>query len=53
MILNGIVGFVMMLTVLFCLGDVEKVLDTETAFPFIQIFKDSAGTAGATVMTAM
>lgn len=38
MILNGIVGFVMMLTILFCLGDVDSVLSSETGFPFIQIF---------------
>jgi choline transport protein len=39
MLLNGIVGFTMMLTLLFCLGDVNSVLNTPTAFPFIQIFQ--------------
>ncbi|CRG91605.1 Choline transport protein [Talaromyces islandicus] len=54
MILNGIVGFVMMVTLLFCLGDVESVLNSETGFPFFQIFKDSVkSTAGATVMGAV
>jgi hypothetical protein len=38
MIMNGIVGFTMMLTILFCLGDVESVLGTDTGYPFIQIF---------------
>jgi choline transport protein len=38
MILNGLVGFVMMVTLLFCLGDVSSVLDSTTGFPFIQIF---------------
>jgi amino acid transporter len=38
MILNGIVGFAMMLTLLFCLGDVDSVLESDTGFPFIQIF---------------
>lgn len=38
MIVNGIVGFAMLLTILFCLGDVESVLETATGFPFIQIF---------------
>ena len=43
-----------MLTLLFCIGDVNTVLSTTTAFPFIQIFKDSVGsTAGATVMVAV
>lgn len=38
MLINGLVGFVMMLTLLFCLGDVESVLGTDTGYPFIQIF---------------
>jgi choline transport protein len=38
MIMNGLIGFAMMLTVLFCLGDVQSVLGTATGFPFIQIF---------------
>lgn len=43
-----------MLTVLFCLGDPTNVQDTKMAFPFIQIFVDSApNIPGATVMTAV
>lgn len=54
MLINGLVGFAMMITVLYCLGDVNTVLDTATGFPFIQIFIDSVGNvAGATVMTAV
>ena len=44
----------MMLTVLFCLGDVTTVLDGDTAFPFIQIFIDSVkSVAGASVMVVI
>lgn len=54
MIMNGLIGFVMMLTVLFCLGDVDTVLATKTGFPFIQIFADSVtNVAGATTMVAI
>jgi amino acid transporter len=54
MIMNGLIGFAMMLTVLFCLGDVETVLGTDTGFPFIQIFADSVkNVAGATTMAAV
>lgn len=54
MCINGSVGFVMMVTILYCLGDVDSVLNTETAFPFIQIFFNSVGSiAGATVMAAV
>jgi choline transport protein len=54
MVMNGLIGFAMMLTVLFCLGDVDKVLATDTGFPFIQIFYDSVNNiAGATVMISI
>jgi amino acid transporter len=54
MILNGLLGFTMMLTVLFCIGDLTTVLGTDTGFPFIQIFQDSVGNiAGATTMVAV
>lgn len=54
MCINGMVGFVMMVTLLFCLGDVDAVLDTATGYPFIQIFYDSVRNyAGATVMTSV
>lgn len=54
MILNGLLGFAMMLTVLFCLGDLSTVVGTKTGFPFIQIFADSVPSiAGATTMAAI
>lgn len=54
MCLNGLVGFTMMLTILFCLGDVESVLNTDKVFPFIQIFFNAVGSrAGATAMGAV
>jgi amino acid transporter len=54
MSMNGLLGFAMMLTILFCLGNIQSVLDTATGFPFIQIFYNSVGSiAGATVMGAV
>jgi choline transport protein len=54
MLINGSVGFAMMVTILYCLGDVDSVLNSKTAFPFIQIFFNSVGNiAGATVMAAV
>ena len=54
MIVNGIVGFAMMTTVLFCLGDPASVLDTTTGFPFIQIFYNSVNSVpGAVAMGAI
>lgn len=54
MLINGAVGFIAMITALYCLGDVDKVADTATGYPFIQIFFDSVqNVAGATVMVAV
>lgn len=54
MIVNGLLGFAMMLTVLFCIGDLETVVGTETGFPYIQVFYDSVKSfAGASVMVAI
>jgi choline transport protein len=54
MTMNGLLGFAMMLTILFCLGNVESVLGTATGFPFIQIFYNDVGSiAGATAMGAV
>lgn len=49
MIFNGILGFAMMITVLFCIGDISSVLDTSTTFPFIQIFYNSTKSVGGAV----
>ncbi|RMZ90307.1 hypothetical protein DV736_g2444, partial [Chaetothyriales sp. CBS 134916] len=52
MCLNGAVGFIMMITILYCLGDVDSVLSTTTGYPFIQVFAIQ-NTAGASVMVAV
>jgi choline transport protein len=49
MIFNGLIGFAMMVTVLYCLGDPESVLGTTTGFPFIQVFFNSVKTKGGAV----
>lgn len=54
MTLNSLLGLAMMLTVLFCLGDVDSVLGSKTGFAFIQIFYDTTTSyAGASFMTAI
>lgn len=42
MCLNGAVGFIMMISLLYCLGDVDSVLETATGYPFLQIFYSTA-----------
>ena len=51
---NGVLGFIMLVTLCFTLGDVDAVLDSPTEFPFIQIFYNTTGSLAATnAMTAV
>lgn len=44
----------MYLVILFCIGDAEKVVKTETGWPFVEIFYNATRSkAGATVMTSL
>ena len=50
-ILNGVLGFAMLLALLFCLGDLADALATTTGYPFIEIFYQATGSnAGASAM---
>ncbi|OTA87743.1 hypothetical protein M434DRAFT_375283 [Hypoxylon sp. CO27-5] len=51
--LNGSMGWAMVLAVLFCLGDIDSVINSPTGFPFIQVFYNGTGRAGATIMTVI
>lgn len=37
-ILNGSMGFAMIIAILFCLGDIDAALSSDTGYPFIEIF---------------
>ncbi|GAQ08164.1 hypothetical protein ALT_5485 [Aspergillus lentulus] len=51
---NGVLGFVMIVTLCFTLGDVDSILSTPTGFPFIQIFYNTTNSYAATnTMTAV
>jgi len=50
-ILNGLLGFGMLIAVLFCIGDLDAALNSPTQYPFMEIFYQATGsTAGATTM---
>ncbi|KAF2424843.1 amino acid transporter [Tothia fuscella] len=49
MIINGLIGFAMMITVLYCLGDSASVSETKTGFPFLQVFVNSVKSRGGAV----
>ncbi|KAL1583925.1 hypothetical protein WHR41_07354 [Cladosporium halotolerans] len=51
---NAVLGFVMAITLSFCLGDVETLLETPTGYPFIQLFYNVTGSlGGASVMVVI
>ena len=53
--LNGALGFTMLVTYCFCLGNnVDELLKTPTGYPFIQVFYNVTNSAGgASAMTAI
>jgi choline transport protein len=54
LIINGVTGFIMVVTFAFCVGDAEEVLATSTGFPFIQVFYNATGSrSGTTAMTCL
>lgn len=53
-VINATLAFLMSVTLIFCLGDVESVLAGVTGYPFIQIFYNATRSyAGTNVMTAI
>jgi choline transport protein len=56
-IFNGVLGFIMLLTMCFCLGDLNQVLKSPVSaigVPFIQVFANGVqSNAGASFMTAI
>lgn len=54
MVPNALMYFVMGVTFIFCLGDLNEVLDSPTGEPFIQVFFNATKSyAGTTVMTVI
>ena len=53
-VVNSVLGFVMLVTICFTLGDIDSILASPTGYPFIQVFFNSTGSyAGTNVMTAI
>lgn len=52
--INGSLGFAMILTLLFRAGDIEQALQENPAYPFMAIFKHAVNsTAGAAIMASL
>ena len=53
-IINGVLGFAILIAILFCIGDIDSALTTPTGYPFIAIFVQATNSnAGASAMTAI
>jgi choline transport protein len=53
-ITNGVLGFVMLVTFCYTLGDIDADLSTPTGYPFIQVFYNATGSkGGATAMSCI
>ncbi|KAF2187994.1 amino acid transporter [Zopfia rhizophila CBS 207.26] len=51
---NSILGLLMLITMCFCLGDVESIIKTPTGYPFIQvIFNATESRVGTTVLASI
>jgi choline transport protein len=52
--LNGTLGFVMVITFCFTLGNVLDIIETPTGYPFIQVYFNATNShAGTSIMTAI
>lgn len=53
-LLNGSLGFGMLIAVSFCIGNIDDALNTPTGFPFIEIFAQATRSiTGSTIMTSI
>lgn len=49
-LVNGVIGLVYCIVLLFCLGDLTDLLETPTGFPYMQLFLNSTGSQAATTI---
>ncbi|KAE8138541.1 putative amino acid permease [Aspergillus pseudotamarii] len=48
--INGILGFGMLIGVLFCMGDLEAATKTPTGYPYMEIFLQATNSLGGTII---
>lgn len=51
--LGAVTGFIFMVVCLFCIQDLETVLDPSTGLPFMDLLKQTVGLDGATVLLSL
>lgn len=51
---NGSLGLIMVITLIFTMGDLDAIADTPTGFPFMQVFLNATGSrVGTTLMSLL
>ncbi|KAK5998949.1 Choline transport-like protein [Cladobotryum mycophilum] len=54
LMINGGLGFAMMMAILFCMGDLQHALESPTGYPFIEVFHQATDSVAASaIMTAI
>ncbi|KAE8370714.1 putative amino acid permease [Aspergillus caelatus] len=48
-LINGMLGFGMLIGVLFCMGDLEAATNTSTGYPYMEIFLQGTNSLGGTI----
>ncbi|KAH8711833.1 amino acid/polyamine transporter I [Phaeosphaeriaceae sp. PMI808] len=52
-LINGIMGLAMLIVILYCMGDIDKALNSPTGYPFIEIMtQGTRSIAGGTALSA-
>ena len=52
--INGLLGFGMLVAILFCIGSIQNALTPSTGFTFIEVFQEALGSNGfATGLTSL
>lgn len=51
-IINGTLGFAMLIALLFCVGDLDNALNTPTGYPFMEIFLQATRSVGGSAALA-
>jgi amino acid transporter len=52
-ICGAISGFIFMMACLFCIQDLDTVLNSPTGFPFVEVLQNALGLTGGAVLTAL
>lgn len=54
LMINGVMGFAMLIATLFCIGNIQDAIESKTGYPFMEIFYQGTNSiAGSCVMATI